>query len=119
MFLGLYVSWARGKKPSKGVYRLVTALTYAALAIGVANSLYVYGGLTTSSQFLEIGVMFGFLLSGYYIAKDKSVGWLFFMLGNISMAALMFIEGAVILMVQQLISLVFVVYGYKKSLQKT
>ncbi len=118
MFLGLYVSCAQGKRPKKWVYRFVTFLTYAALVFGVANSLYVNGGLTSLSQFLEIGVMFGFLLSGYYIAKENSAGWLYFMLGNISMAALMYIEDAPILMAQQLISLVFVVYGYKKALQK-
>ena len=119
MFLGLYVSWNLGKRPGKWVYWLVTFLTYAALAIGVTNSLYVYGGFTSLSQFFEIGVMFGFLLSGYYIAKDKSVGWLYFILGNISMAALMYIEGAPILMTQQLISLVFVIYGYRKALQNS
>jgi len=118
MFLGLYVSWNRGKRPGRWVYRLVAFLTYAALAFGVVNSLYVNGGITTLSQNLEIGVMFGFLLSGYYMAKDKSVGWLYFILGNTSMAALMYIEEAVILMTQQLISLVFVVYGYRRALQK-
>jgi len=118
MFLGLYVSYNHGKKPKKRVYRFVTFLTYTALFFGVANSLYVNGGLNSLSQFLEIGVMFGFLLSGYYIAKDNSSGWLYFMLGNISMAALMYIEGAPILMAQQLVSLVFVVYGYRKALQK-
>jgi len=117
MFLGLYVSWTRGKKPRKRIYTLVTTLTYTALAFGVANSFYVHGGITSVSQFLEIGVMFGFLLSGYYIAKQNPVGWLYFMLGNISMAALMYIEGAPILMMQQLISLLFVIYGYRKAVQ--
>lgn len=119
MFLGLYVSCNRGNRPGKSIYTLVTCLTYIALAFGVSNSLYVNGGLTSLSQFLEIGVMFGFLLSGYYIAKDNSVGWLYFMLGNVSMAALMYIEGALILMTQQLISLVFVIYGYRKALRKS
>ena len=115
MFLGLYISWHRGEKPNDGIYKLVTFLTYIALAVGVINSLYLHGGLTSLSQFLEIGVMFGFLLSGYYIAKQNPVGWLYFMLGNVSMAALTYIEGALILMVQQLVSLIFVIYGYKKS----
>lgn len=117
MFLGLYVSWHRGKRPKKIVYNLVTFITYLALVVGVINSLYVHGGLNSLSQFLEIGVMFGFLLSGYYIAKENPVGWLYFMLGNISMAALMYIEDVPILMMQQLVSLVFVIYGYRKSLK--
>lgn len=118
MFLGLYLSWQCGKRPGKLVYNLVTLLTYTALAIGVANSFYVHGGLISMSQILEIGVMFGFLLSGYHIARSNPAGWLYFMLGNVSMATLMYIHGAPILMVQQLISLLFVVYGYTKALQK-
>jgi len=118
MILGLYVSWFRGRTPKKRIYSLVTFLTYAALVVGVANSLYVHSGLTSFSQFLEIGVMFGFLLSGYYMAKGNPSGWLYFMLGNSSMALLMLIENVPILMVQQLISLVFVVYGYRKTVRE-
>ncbi len=61
--------------------------------------------------------MFGFLLSGYYIAKNNPIGWLFFMLGNVSMAALMYMQNAPILMIQQLVSLFFVIYGFVKSIK--
>ena len=115
MFLGLYITCHRGVKPRKVVYNIVTFLTYLALTVGVINSLYFHGGLNSISQIFEIGVTFGFLLSGYYIANQNPAGWLFFMLGNVSMAALMYIEDATILMLQQLISLLFVIYGYKKS----
>ena len=115
MCLGLYLSWYEHKKPPKQVYHLVTALTYASLLLGISNSLYVHNGLSSVSQMLEIGVMFGFLLSGYYIAKGNACGWLYFMLGNVNMAILMGMQGAFVLMAQQLISLCFVFYGYSKS----
>lgn len=118
MLLGLYVSWCRNRKPKKWVYILVAILTYTSLTIGVGNSVYQHSGITSFSQILEIGVMFGFLLSSYFIAKDNPVGWLFFMLGNISMAALMFMQGKSILMAQQLLSLGFVFYGFKNAINK-
>ena len=42
------------------------------------------------------------------MAKDNIQGYLWLMLGNISCASLMGIEGFFILMIQQLVSLIFV-----------
>ncbi len=83
--------------------------------MGLFYSLFHNGGITSISQILEIGVIIGFLFGSYFIAKNKSYGWFFFMLMNISMASLMLLQGKVILMIQQLVSLYFVVYGFKKS----
>ncbi len=117
MLLGLYISWHNHRKPSKLIYHIVTVLTYTVLTIGVGFSIKHHGGINSFTQLLEIGVMFGFLLSGYYIAKNNPIGWLFFMIGNICMAALMYLQNAQILMVQQLISLFFVVYGFINSIK--
>lgn len=67
------------------------------------------------TQVLEIGVMLGFLLGSYYMAKNSPNGWLFCMLMNLSMASLMFVQEKSILMAQQLLSLCFVLYGFKKG----
>lgn len=97
---------------------LMAALfTYAALCFGVAYSVYDYGGLTSASQLLEVGVMVGFLLGSYLLAKKNSYGWLFFMLMNGSMATLMFLQHKPLLSIQQLVSLCFVIYGFAVALK--
>lgn len=112
MIFGLFNVYHRVKTPSRRGDRLASFFTYASLALGVGYSLWERSGITSLSQILEIGVMIGFLMGSYLMAKDNPRGWLFFMLMNGSMAALMLMQGNPILTVQQLISLAFVVYGY-------
>jgi len=76
---------------------------------------YDFGGITTISQVLEMGVMAGFLLGSYLLAKRNPIGWLWFMLMNGSMATLMAIQTKPILVVQQVVSLCFVIYGYLRA----
>ena len=114
MLLGLFNTINNFNKPNIVFNRVVAFFTYFSLAFGVSFSLYHYGGITSFTQILEVGVTLGFLLGSYYLAKGNSKGWLFFMLMNISMATLMFIHEQPILMVQQLLSLCFVIYGFLK-----
>ena len=58
--------------------------------------------------------MLGFLLGSYYLAKNRANGWLFFMLMNLSMASLMFMQEKPILMAQQILSFCFVLYEFNK-----
>jgi len=88
------------------------------LIFGLTYSVMVHMGITSLSQILEIGVMLGFLFGSYLMAKNNPNGWLFFMIMNVSMAALMFLQDKVVLMVQQLLSLGFVVYGFRQSTAK-
>jgi len=69
----------------------------------------------STAQVMELGVMAGFLLGNYYMAKSNPLGWLFFILMNFSMASLMYLQDNRILMVQQLLSLCFVCYGFMKA----
>lgn len=112
MFLGLYNTIYHNKPSHKIWSRLVGIFTVCALFFGVFFSLRHHGSLHSLSQFLEIGVVVGFLIGSYFMAKDHINGWLFFMLMNISAASLMLLHGNFILMVQQLISLGFVMYGF-------
>ena len=96
---------------------IASFFTYAFIIFGTSYSLYDYGGLTSMSQLLEIGVMIGFLLGSYLLAKNKSSGWLFFMIMNGSMGALMFVQSNPILAFQQAVSLCFVVYGFKTAIK--
>ncbi len=112
MFLGLYNVY-NGKGSSAKVFDTIAlSVTYVSLVIGVGYSMLEYGGLNSVTQLLELIVMIGFLLGSYFLAKNRSFGWLFFMLMNGSMATLMFIQNKPILSIQQLFSLCFVVYGY-------
>lgn len=115
MLLGLYNTYHDNQKHNRFFNRVVAFSTYSSLVFGLSYSLFVHGGIVSISQVLEIGVMMGFLLGSYAIAKNNPVGWLFFMLMNLSMAALMLLQGKPILMVQQLVSLCFVAYALKVS----
>ncbi len=115
MLLGLYNAYHDNKKPNKVFNKLVTLCTYLALVLGLSYSIIYHAGITSLSQVLEVGVMLGFLLGSYYMAKSNRLGWLFFMLMNLNMAILMFLQEKPILMAQQLMSLCFVIYGFNKS----
>lgn len=112
MLLGLYNTIHNYQKDKPAFNKIVAFCTYASLAFGITFSLYHHGGISSITQVLEVGVMLGFLLGSYFLAKGEISGWLFFMLMNISMASLMLIQHKPILMAQQLLSLCFVFYGY-------
>lgn len=116
MMLGLYTV-VTSEKPHKVFEKFVTFCTYGAIAFGVSFSLAHHDGITSVAQVLEAGVMVGFLMGSYLLAKQNNSGWLFFMLMNLSMATLMMLQGKPILMAQQLMSLGFVLYGYCMSIR--
>ena len=112
MLLGLFTVYQKRLTPHKRFDRVTALFTYAVLLLGVGYSFYDFGGITALSQTLEIGVMVGFLVGSYLLAKNNRYGWLFFMVMNISMGALMFLQHKPILAAQQGFSLCFVVYGF-------
>ena len=115
MLLGLYNTYHNNLRPNQLFNKVVTVSTYASLAFGLSYSLWLHVGVTSITQVLEMGVMLGFLFGSYLMAKGNPKGWLFFMLMNLSMAALMLMQDKAILMLQQLLSLCFVIYGFKQS----
>ena len=82
------------------------------LAIGLGLSLYDFGGLTTLSQLLELGMAAGFLMGTYLLSKGKPYGYFWLMLGNITCAWLMGIQAHWLLLAEQIISLGFVFDAY-------
>ena len=117
MLLGLYNVYTQKKVSSKSLELVALSVTYVSLTLGVGYSILEYGGINSVTQLLEIGVMVGFLLGSYFLAKNRSFGWLFFMLMNGSMALLMFIQNKPILSIQQIFSLCFVGYGYISAIR--
>lgn len=88
------------------------------VVFGLGLSLYDFGGITHLNQLFEIGVAAGFLVGTYMLAKEKSQGYVWLMVGNISAASLMGVQGYYLLMAQQLISLVLVIDAYRIRRQK-
>ena len=119
MLLGLYTVYSGRRTPNRAFDLFAAISTYAFLLLGVIFSLYDYGGVTSLSQLLEMGVMIGFLAGSYLLAKNSIHGWLFFMLMNVSMASLMFIQDKPLLTAQQLVSLCFVIYGFYAATRST
>ncbi len=115
MLLGLYNTIHNHQKVNRTFNRMVAICTYSSLVFGLSFSIYHHGGIVSLNQMLEVGVMLGFLLGSYLLAKGNVNGWLFFMLMNISMASLMLIQDKPLLMAQQLLSLCFVLYGFATS----
>jgi len=112
MLFGLYTVYQNAKTQNRTFDKIASFFTYGSIVFGVGYSLYDYGGISSFSQVLEIGVMVGFLLGSYLLAKNNRNGWLFFMLMNGSMATLMLIQQKPLLSLQQIASLCFVIYGF-------
>lgn len=117
MLFGLFNVCQKSVQPNRTLDFVTSLFTYVALLFGVGYSLFDYGGITSGTQALEIGVMIGFLIGTYLLAKKNPCGWLFFMLMNGSMAFLMFLQHKPLLAIQQLVSLSFVIYGFAVALK--
>lgn len=118
MFLGLYAVYYANKKPNELYSLFAKYCVYVFLTVGLAYSLYDYGGLTSIRQALEMAAMAGFLIGSYLLARNNVNGWLFFMIMNTGMMILLYIQGKPILSLQQLVSLCFVIYGYTVAVRE-
>jgi len=117
MLLGLYNVYEKEEISSKRFDIIARSVAYVSLALGLGYSIHENGGINSVTQLLELVIMTGFLLGSYFLARNNSSGWLFFMLTNGSMAILMFIQNAPILLIQQIFSLFFVCYGYTLAIK--
>ncbi len=112
MVLGLVIA-IRGitKKPP----RWLDHLAVICIALGFTYSLYDFGGLKTVNQWLEVGLVSGFLIGTYMLAKERSGGYLWYVLMHVACGWLMYIENYPWLFVQQIISLGFIVDAYRMT----
>ena len=99
--------------------RWLDRLAKYSVVFGLGASLYDFGGITTLTQCLELAIAAGFLMGTYLLAKDRAHGYFWFMLGNVSCAALMAVQGYSILMAQQTLSLAFVADAYRQRRNAT
>jgi hypothetical protein len=110
MLLGLVIAY-RGKGGGYPKWLDVTARL--CIPLGFLYSLYDFGGLNTVNQWLEIGLVVGFLVGTYLLAKERSVGYLWYVLMHVSAGGLMWSQGLLWLCAQQVLSLAFIVDAYK------
>lgn len=109
MFMGLLIA-VRGL--NKKIPQWLDRLAQIAVVVGLASSLYDFGGITTLKQWLELGVAVGFLFGTYMLAKKNPRGYHWYQLMNASAAALMLVQGYYGLAVLQVISIGFVTKAY-------
>lgn len=108
MTIGLIIAWrGHGNEP-----KWLDYVAKLSVLIGLTLSFYEFGGIKTLNQVLELGIAAGFLMGTYMMAKDKVQGYFWLMLGNVSCASLMGLEGFLLLMAQQTVSLFFVTDAY-------
>jgi len=118
MILGIVTAWKQNIQVNKKFDIFVKVFTFFMIIVGVSYSVYYFHGITTFSQVLEILVTFGFLLGSYLLAKNNPNGWLLFALMCTCMGTLMLIQDKPLLAFQQGISLIVIIVGYIKAIQK-
>jgi hypothetical protein len=119
MILGLVTAWKQDTQVNKLFDMFVKFFTFFMIILGISYSIYCFQGITTFSQILEILATAGFLLGSYLLAKNNPAGWLLSALTCICMGILMLLQDKTLLVFQQGISLIVVVVGYIKAIQKT
>jgi hypothetical protein len=116
MVMGLILALRSGEK--KIVPRWLDYLAFICVPLGFVYSLYDFHGLNTLKQWLEIGLVAGFLIGTYQLAKEHPGGYLWYVLMHISCGYLMWVESYPWLLLQQLVSLGFIADAYLTQRQK-
>jgi hypothetical protein len=116
MLIGLIAAWRGQAQFDEFIW--LDHFAKLMVIIGIGLSFYDFGGLVTLNQFLELGIAAGFLLGTYLLAKSKPQGYFWLTVGNISAASLMMRQGYVLLMTQQMMSLILVMDAYRAQRRK-
>jgi hypothetical protein len=114
MILGLIIA-IRGKD---GEIKWLRYIALAALILGLGYSLYDFGGITTPNQFLELGIVTGYLIGTYMLAREDPKGYIWFLFMILSCGSLMALQEYWWLMGQQIVSFFFVFDAYRINKRK-
>jgi hypothetical protein len=109
MFLGLVIA-LRGT--TENPPRWLDRLALICIPMGFAYSFYDFGGFNTLNQWLEIGLVAGFMVGTYLLAKERASGYLWYVLMHVTCGWLMWRENYKWLFLQQAVSLIFIVDAY-------
>jgi hypothetical protein len=119
MILGIIIAWKQNIQINKVFDMFVKFFTFFMIILGTVYSIYFFHGITTFSQILEIIITFGFLLGSNLLAKSNPAGWLLYALMCTCMGILMLIQDKYLLVLQQGISLVVIIFGYIRAIKKS
>lgn len=98
--------------------RWLDHLAVVSALIGFSYSLHDFGGLRTLGQVLEIGLVLGYLVGTFQLAKHRAQGYLWYMLMHVTCAWLMQRQGYTWLFAQQVVSLGFILWAYIVTLRR-
>lgn len=115
MLLGL-ITAIRGT--AKDPPRWLDRLAVLCIPVGLAYSIYDFGGLNTIGQGLELGLVLGFLVGTYQLARERRDGYLWYLLMHIATSWLMLLQGYFWLFCQQVLSLVLIFIAYQTARRK-
>jgi len=108
MLCGLIAAFNR-----KGAPSWLDRLALVAIPVGLGLSVWDFGGITTSTQLLEIAGSAGFLIGTYLLAKDRQSGYYWFMLMNVATGILLGLQGYYLFVPQQIISIILIADAYR------
>jgi hypothetical protein len=98
--------------------RWLDRLAYAVMGVGFGYSLRMFGGLTTLHQWLELGIVIGFLAGIGLLAHKNRLGYVCYLVMCICNAELMREQGFNGLFWQQVLSIGFIIDAYVMSRQR-
>jgi hypothetical protein len=115
MIIGLIITIkGKGKEPMWLNY-----IAIISIVIGLGYSWYDFNGIRTFHQFAEIVMIAAFLIGTYQIAQEKLSGYVWFMIMNGACMLLMYLDHYPWLVVQQIVSVSFVIDAYFVKKKKT
>lgn len=116
MVLGLAIA-IRGTKEKLPPW--IFEITIASALCGFAASFWDFKGINTINQWLEIGLVLGYLVGTYQLALENAGGYLWYVLMHVSCGWLMWIQHSPWLCAQQVASLGFIVAAYRRTYHRT
>ena len=112
MLLGLITATRGINTPAP---KWLDRLALLCIPLGFGYSFYDFGGLNTLNQWLEVALTGSFLIGTYRLAKERRDGYLWYIAMHVSCGWLMLAQDYFWLLIQQIVSLVFIIYAYNEA----
>ena len=118
LILGIVITWKQNNNPNKYIDWSIRVFTGITILLGIIFSIYTFGGVKKFSQVLELIIIFGILVSTYLLARRNPYAWLTYTSGHISTGILMYIQNKPMLFVQQMLSIIPAIIGFRICIKK-